>query len=147
MIVKMTILRLLGSSDDKEKIGVARPEGPHLRSKGQELKRPWRNPSRKDQNEDNLLSPVKLMMTNCTHRCNEPRSSELGFGTGLTGVGCFTLTGWTDVREVEYVGAIDPGAEAKSIHLMNWRWGLGERRCSCPESCFFRVHRTTTLTD
>ena len=26
MIVKMTILRLLGSSDDKEKIGVARPE-------------------------------------------------------------------------------------------------------------------------
>ena len=26
MIVKMTILRLLGSSDDKEKIGVARSE-------------------------------------------------------------------------------------------------------------------------
>ena len=34
MIVKMTILRLLGSSDDKEKekIGVARPEGPPLAS-------------------------------------------------------------------------------------------------------------------
>ena len=31
MSVKMTILRLLGSSDDKEKIGVARPEGPPLR--------------------------------------------------------------------------------------------------------------------
>ena len=33
MIVKMTILRLLGSSDDKEKekIGVARPKGPPLR--------------------------------------------------------------------------------------------------------------------
>ena len=30
MIVKKTILRLLGSSDDKEKIGVARPEGPSL---------------------------------------------------------------------------------------------------------------------
>ena len=28
MIVKMNSLRLLGSSDDKEKIGVARPEGP-----------------------------------------------------------------------------------------------------------------------
>ena len=28
MIVKITILRLLGSSDDKKKIGVARPEGP-----------------------------------------------------------------------------------------------------------------------
>ena len=64
MIVKMTILRILGSSDDKEEIGVARPEGPPLRgfrfagrggaaprgsqgsalkplrSKGQELKRP-----------------------------------------------------------------------------------------------------------
>ena len=26
MSIKMTILRLLGSSDDKEKIGVARPE-------------------------------------------------------------------------------------------------------------------------
>ena len=45
MIVKMTILRLLGSSDDKEKIGVARPEGPLLRwflfgPKDKELKRP-----------------------------------------------------------------------------------------------------------
>ena len=31
MIVKMNIPRLLGSSDDKEKIGVARPKGPPLR--------------------------------------------------------------------------------------------------------------------
>ena len=31
MIVKKTFLRLLGSSDDKEKIGAARPEGPPLR--------------------------------------------------------------------------------------------------------------------
>ena len=31
MIVNMTILILLGSSDDKKKIGVARPEGPPLR--------------------------------------------------------------------------------------------------------------------
>ena len=31
MIVKMNSLRLLGSSDDKEKIGVARPEGLPLR--------------------------------------------------------------------------------------------------------------------
>ena len=30
MIVKMIILRLLGSSDYKKKIGVARPEGPPL---------------------------------------------------------------------------------------------------------------------
>jgi len=53
MIVKLTILRLLGSSDDKEKIGVVRPEDREtaprgsqgsalkpLRSKGQKLKRP-----------------------------------------------------------------------------------------------------------
>ena len=39
MIVKINIPRLLGSSDDKEKRGVARPEGPPLRSKGQESKR------------------------------------------------------------------------------------------------------------
>ena len=38
MIVKMIILRLLGSSDDKEKIGVARPEGPPQRI--QRLKKP-----------------------------------------------------------------------------------------------------------
>ena len=41
MIVKMTILMFLGSSDDKEKekIGVARPEGPPLRgSQGSALK-------------------------------------------------------------------------------------------------------------
>ena len=31
MIVKMNIRRLLGSSDDKEKISVDRPEGPPLR--------------------------------------------------------------------------------------------------------------------
>ena len=39
IIVKTNIPRLLGSSDDKEKIGAARPEGPPLRSKGQESKR------------------------------------------------------------------------------------------------------------
>ena len=32
MIVKMIILRILGSSDDKEKIGKVRPEGPPLRA-------------------------------------------------------------------------------------------------------------------
>jgi hypothetical protein len=42
MIVKMAILRLLGLSDDKEKIGVARPEGPPLRGfrRIRRLKRP-----------------------------------------------------------------------------------------------------------
>ena len=41
MIVKMTILRLLGSSDGKEKIGVVRPEGPLL---------PWFRFGPKDKN-------------------------------------------------------------------------------------------------
>ena len=49
MIVKMTILRLLGSSDDKERIGVARPEGPHLR---------WFR-SQRNQDRDTLVSPVE----------------------------------------------------------------------------------------
>ena len=38
MIVKMIILRLLGSSDDKEKIGVARPEETVKNSKSKRSK-------------------------------------------------------------------------------------------------------------
>ena len=69
MIVKINIPRLLGSSDDKEKRGVARPEGPPLRGfrypvsgRGSRIKETVKNPSRKDQDEANLLSPVKPMM-------------------------------------------------------------------------------------
>jgi len=68
MIVKTNIPRLLGSSDDKEKIGVARPEGPPLRGfrffgpKDSKIEETVKNPSRKDQDEANLLSPVKPMM-------------------------------------------------------------------------------------
>ena len=51
MIVEMTILRLLGSRDDKEKIGVARPEETVKKS------------SQNEQDRDNLLSPVKPMMS------------------------------------------------------------------------------------
>ena len=39
MIVKMTIIRLLGSSDDKEKIGVARPEETVKKSKSKRSRR------------------------------------------------------------------------------------------------------------
>ena len=72
MIVKMIILRLLGSSDDKEKekIGVARPEGPPRRGfrypvsgrgsrgsrpsrvfgpKDSKIEETMKNPSQKDQ--------------------------------------------------------------------------------------------------
>ena len=56
MIVKMTILRLLGSSDDKEKIGVARPEG-------QRIEETVKKSSQNKQDRDILLSPVKPMMS------------------------------------------------------------------------------------
>ena len=56
MIVKITILRLLGSSDDKEKIGVARPETSRVSGQRPE--------------------------TSCTHRCNGPRKLRLGFCAG-----------------------------------------------------------------
>ena len=62
MIVKMNIPRLLGSSDDKEKIGVARPEGPPLRwSKGQRIEETVKKPSQRNQDRGILLSPVKPM--------------------------------------------------------------------------------------
>ena len=66
MLVKITILRLLCSSDDKEKIGVARPEGPHLkplRSKGQRIEETVKKSSQNKQDRDILLSPVKPMMS------------------------------------------------------------------------------------
>ena len=60
MIVKMTILRLLGSSDDKEKIGVARPEGLLLRwFKGQRIEETVKNPSQRNQDRDTLVSLVE----------------------------------------------------------------------------------------
>ena len=58
MIVKMTILRLLGSSDDKEKIGVARTVVP-LRSKRQRIEETMKKPSQRNQDRDTLVSPVE----------------------------------------------------------------------------------------
>ena len=60
MIVKMTILRLLGSSDDKEKIGVARPEGPPLFGpKDSKIEETMKKPSKNNQDSDILVSPVE----------------------------------------------------------------------------------------
>jgi len=60
----MTILRLLGSSDDKEKIGVARPEGLPLRwFQGTRIEETVKKSSQNKQDRDNLLSPVKPMMS------------------------------------------------------------------------------------
>ena len=66
-MLKMTILRLLGSSDDKEKIGVARPKGPPLRwfregpkgPKDSKIEETVKKSSQNEQDRDNLLSPVK----------------------------------------------------------------------------------------
>ena len=68
MIVKMIILRLLGSSDDKEKIGVARPEGPPLRWLNSQaassvqrtrIEETKKKPSQRNQDRDTLVSPVE----------------------------------------------------------------------------------------
>ena len=64
MIVKMTILRLLGLSDDKEKIGVARPEGPPLRGflfgpKDSRIEETVKKPSQNNQDRDILVLPVE----------------------------------------------------------------------------------------
>ena len=72
------------------------------------------------------------------HRLNRRRENHIRRCIDLEQTRNFGFTGWTDVREVEYVGAMDPEAEARSIHRMNRRLGLGERRCSCPESWFFQ---------
>ena len=70
MIDKMTILRLLGPSDDKEKIGVARPEGPPLAGL---RAAPWKLFGPKDKNqrdrEENQVKEIKIE-TIYYHRLN-----------------------------------------------------------------------------
>ena len=112
MIVKMTIFRLLGSCDDKKKIGVARPEGPPLR---------WFRFGPRDKNwrdrEEIQVEKIKTKTicyhrlnrwwVNCTHRCNKP-------GTELTDVGCFTLTGVMDLEAAGVLQApVKPAIKAK----------------------------------
>ena len=69
MIVKMTILSLLGSSDDKEKekIGVARPKGPPLRG----LQRPKASDgSRKNRRHGTLVQKGVEAKSAYRHRLN-----------------------------------------------------------------------------
>ena len=54
MIVKINIPRLLGSSDDKEKIGAARPEGPPLRG--------FRQRTRIEETVKKFNTPVEPML-------------------------------------------------------------------------------------
>ena len=60
MIVKMTILRLLGSSDDKEKIGVARPEGPKDSKIEETVKKPLDGQASKEEKNTFLLLGCSL---------------------------------------------------------------------------------------
>ena len=83
MIVKMTILRLLGSSDDKEKIGVARPEGPPLRgSQGSALKAlRFRSTGRTDARASE--HPVVVGRTDAIiHWCRRESKPSQPIGTG-----------------------------------------------------------------
>ena len=98
MIVKMTILWLLGSSNDKEKIGVAKPED-------------WR---------DREETKSKQRYFSTTSWTDAKKITYVGALTWSTS-GNFGNTGWTDARKVEYVGAMNSAAEAKSIHRMNRR--------------------------
>jgi len=106
MIVKMTILRLLSSSDDKEKIGIARPEGPPLRG------------FRREETKSKQSRQRYFSITDWT---DAKKITYVGALTWSTS-GCFGNTGWTDARKVEYVGAMNLAAVAKSIHQMNRRY-------------------------
>ena len=104
-LLKMNIPRLLGSSDDKEKIGVARPEGPPLAGL---RAAPWKLFGPKDKNwRDREEIQVKKIKTEafCYHRFNRRRAK------------------WThrcNHRE---------GLRARVWHQINRRWVFYTRRC------------------
>ena len=79
MIVKMIILRLLGSSDDKEKIGVARPKGPPLGSALKALR--FRSTGRTDARASE--HPVVVGRTDAIiHWCRRESKPSQPIGTG-----------------------------------------------------------------
>ena len=86
-LLKMNILRLLGSSDDKEKIGVARPEGPPLRGfrssvQGTRIEETVKKSSQNEQDRDNLLSPVKPTLAKLYSSVHWTQKLRLGFCAG-----------------------------------------------------------------
>ena len=125
MIVKMTILRLLGSSDDKEKIGVARPEGPPLR--GSRGSRPSRVSGQRPES-----SSIQ------EHRKN--RRQGIGASGGSR-------------KNRRHDTLVQKGIEAKSAyrHRLNRRSKKGhrcngrplyQRRCQVPRRSFFSTGST-----
>ena len=136
MIVKMTILRLLGSSDDKEKekIGVARPEGPPLRGfrypvsgRGSRGSRPSRVSGQRPES-----SSIQ------EHRKN--RRQGIGASGGSR-------------KNRRHDTLVQKGIEAKSAyrHRLNRRSKIGhrcigrplyQRRCQAPRRSFFSTGST-----
>ena len=68
MIVKMNILKLLGSNDDKEteKIGVARPEGPPLRGSATRLADGGRGGATPRRSQGSALKALRIRSTGRT---------------------------------------------------------------------------------
>ena len=96
MIVKITILRLLGSSGDKEKekIGVSRPEGPPLRGF---------RPSRVSGQRPVSSSVQRTRIEETVKKTKSKKSRQRQF----------TITDLTDDREIVLTGATD-SEKAKS---------------------------------
>src|SRR6185503_17975718 len=123
MIVKMIILRLLGSSDDKEKekIGVARPEGPPIRKNRRQGHRCIRRLSEEPtlrclvQEENEAKSAYRHRLNRRSkkghrcigrpmfqRRCQEPRRS-------------FFSTGSTDGASVHTIGVMTSAVRKRSF--------------------------------
>src|SRR6185369_498073 len=125
MIVKMTILRLLGSSDDKEKIGVARPKGPPLRKnrrhdtlvqKGIEAKSAYRHRLNRRSKKGHRYNGRPLYQ----RRCQMPRRS-------------FFSTGSTDGASVHTTGVMTSAFRKRFLqHRLNRRSKKGHRCIGSP---------------
>ena len=130
IIVKMTILRLLISSDDKEKIGVAWPKGPPLRgcSSIQEHRKNRRKGigasggSRKNRRHDTLVQKGIEAKSAYRHRLN--RRSKIGHrcnGRPLYQRRCqvprrsFFSTGSTDGASVHTTGVMTSASRRRFL--------------------------------
>ena len=111
----MTILRLLGSSDDKEKIGVARPKGPPLR--GFEAKSAYRHRLNRRSKKGHRCIGRPLYQ----RQCQVPRRS-------------FFSTGSTDGASVHWPSFVPEtmsSAQEKCLQHRFNRWGIGAyHRCN-----------------
>ena len=148
VIVKMTILSLLGSSDDKEKRGVARPEGPPLRGfQGTRIetfcyhrlnrrRAKWTHRcNHREGLRARVLHRINRRWRKCIRRCIAKRRPRKN-----------TYTGWTDATEVIYVGALVDEDRGNYIHRLNRRCIGQLHRFSCPERWFLEECEEVTLT-